>query len=81
MTSVNLHEFKTHFSEYARRIKEGETVVLCERDVPIAEVRPIAKAERTPRPAPGLFKDVISVDAAFFDTDAEIERDFSATED
>ncbi len=81
MTNVNLYEFKSHFSDYARRVKEGETVILCERNVPIAEVRPIAKGTRTPRPAPGLFNDVISVDAAFFDADSEIERDFSATED
>jgi antitoxin (DNA-binding transcriptional repressor) of toxin-antitoxin stability system len=81
MTNVNLDEFKSHFSEYARRVKEGETVILCERNVPIAEVRPTTKTTLTPRPAPGLFKEVISVDAAYFDADAEIERDFSATED
>ena len=81
MANVNLYEFKTHFSEYARRVKEGETVILCERNVPIAEVRPIAKAKREPRPAPGLFRDDISVGADFFDADTEIARDFSQTDE
>lgn len=79
MKTVNLYEFKSHFSEYARRVKEGETVILCERNVPIAEVRPISRARNVLRPAPGLFKDQIVVDEAFFDADAEIEQDFSGS--
>lgn len=81
MANVNLYEFKSHFSEYARRVKEGETVILCERNVPIAELRPISKANREPRPAPGLFRDEISVGDEFFAADAEIERDFLLPED
>lgn len=81
MANVNLYEFKTHFSEYARRVKEGETVILCERNVPIAEVRPIAKRMREPRPAPGLFRDEILVGADFFDADTEMARDFSQVDE
>lgn len=81
MANVNLYEFKTHFSEYARRVKEGETVILCERNVPIAEVRPIAKRIREPRPAPGLFREEISVGADFFDADTEMARDFSQVDE
>lgn len=77
MEHVNLYEFKSHFSEYARRVKEGETVILCERNVPIAEIRPIAKTHREPRPAPGLYREQITVGEAFFSADAEIEQDFS----
>ena len=56
MTNVNLYEFKSHFSDYARRVKEGETVILCERNVPIAEIRPIAITIRERRREPGLFR-------------------------
>jgi antitoxin (DNA-binding transcriptional repressor) of toxin-antitoxin stability system len=81
MENVNLYEFKSHFSEYARRVKEGETVILCERNVPIAEIRPIARANREPRPAPGLYREQISVGDDFFHAGAEIEQDFSADAD
>lgn len=77
MEKVNLYEFKSHFSEYARRVKEGETVILCERNVPIAEIRPIARANRELRPLPGLYREQISVGDDFFNADAEIEQDFS----
>jgi antitoxin (DNA-binding transcriptional repressor) of toxin-antitoxin stability system len=62
-----------------RIVKEGETVILCERNVPIAEIRPIAKVNRELRPAPGLYREQISVGQAFFSADAEIEQDFSRT--
>lgn len=81
MKNVNLYEFKSHFSEYARRVKEGETVILCERNVPIAEIRPISQHNREPRPAPGLYREQISVEVGFFSADAEIEQDFSLTAD
>jgi len=81
MENVNLYEFKSHFSDYARRVKEGETVILCERNVPIAEIRPIAKVNREPRPAPGLYREQISVEEAFFNADTEIAQDFSGTSD
>jgi antitoxin (DNA-binding transcriptional repressor) of toxin-antitoxin stability system len=81
MENVNLYEFKSHFSEYARRVKEGETVILCERNVPIAEIRPIARANREPRPTPGLYREQISVGVDFFNSDAEIAQDFSESSD
>ena len=81
MANVNLYEFKSHFSDYARRVKEGETVILCERNVPIAEIRPILKTTLERRPAPGLFRGKISVSDAFFDADTELARDFSSDDD
>ena len=38
---------KTHLSRYARRVKRGETIVLCDRNKPFAEIRPI-KPKSTP---------------------------------
>lgn len=77
-TSVNIHEFKTHLSQYARRVKAGETVILCERNVPIAELRPLRKQGETSaeRPAPGLFRDQIRIGDAFFEADEAIAHDF-----
>ena len=41
MIRLNMHEAKTHLSKHLRRVKNGETIILCERNVPIAEISPI----------------------------------------
>ena len=43
MIRLNIHEAKTHLSKHLRRVKKGETIILCERNVPIAEIRPIKR--------------------------------------
>ncbi len=42
MLRVNIHEAKTHLSRYAKRVRAGETVLLCDRNKPFAEIRPLA---------------------------------------
>jgi antitoxin (DNA-binding transcriptional repressor) of toxin-antitoxin stability system len=76
MISIDLHEFEAHVAEYARRVKNGETVVLCEANTPIAEVRPMSARRTGPRPEPGLFRGRITVTPDFFSADDEIARDF-----
>ncbi len=36
--TVGIREFKAHLSEYLRRVKAGETIVLTERGKPVGEV-------------------------------------------
>ncbi len=50
MIHLNIHEAKTHLSKYLARLKEGETIVLCRRNKPIAEIRalPAARTKRRP---------------------------------
>lgn len=40
MVRVNLSDLKTHLSDYARRVKAGESLIICERNKPIAVFRP-----------------------------------------
>lgn len=47
---VNLYEAKAHLSGLVDRVAEGETVVICRRNVPVAELRPVAKPRRKRRP-------------------------------
>jgi len=47
-----MHEAKTHLSRYARRVKAGERIILCERNVPFAELRPLAGPELQRRERP-----------------------------
>lgn len=77
MVTVNLHELKAHLSAYARRVKAGETVVVCERNKPIGEFRPLSAAMvREQRPAAGLFRGKFPVTDDFFAADKELAADF-----
>ena len=49
MIRLNVHEAKTHLSRYLARLEGGEVIVLCRRNVPIAEIRAIPK-QKSPRP-------------------------------
>ena len=66
MIKLNIHEAKTHLSAYLDRIARGETVILCKRNVPIAEIRPLPQAPRSPRPV-GLAKGEFKVPTTFFE--------------
>lgn len=67
MIKVNIHDAKTHLSKYLKRVEKGETIVLCKRNVPIAEIGPIAREEKKkPRPI-GYYKGKVKIPAAFFD--------------
>lgn len=50
MIRVNIAEAKARLSRYLDRVEKGEVVVLCRRNEPIAEIRPIPKAPKKPRP-------------------------------
>ncbi|MDQ2679685.1 MAG: type II toxin-antitoxin system Phd/YefM family antitoxin [Candidatus Eremiobacteraeota bacterium] len=66
MIRVNVHDAKTHLSEYLAKIEEGETVVLCRRNTPIAEIRGLPAKVRTERPI-GLAAGLLKVPDSFFD--------------
>ena len=65
MIWVNVTEAKAHLSRYLKRVESGETVVLCRRNVPIAEIRALPKRTREPRPV-GIDRGM-TVPAAFFE--------------
>ncbi len=66
MIKLNVHEAKTHLSRYLSQLSEGDTIVLCKRNVPIAEIRPL-KPARTERRPIGLAKGRFEVPPEFFD--------------
>ncbi len=73
MTSANLHEVKSRLSHYARLVKSGETVILCDRNKPFAEIRPLHGAEARPaRRTLGLMKGLCPVGPEFFAADGEL---------
>lgn len=81
MIRLNIHEAKTHLSRYLAELERGETILLCKRNVPIAEIRPLPSRRHTPRPV-GLAKGRITVPDAFFEPlPEELEEAFEGTSD
>jgi antitoxin (DNA-binding transcriptional repressor) of toxin-antitoxin stability system len=75
MIQININEAKAKLSKYARMVKSGETVVLCDRNKPFAEIRPLDHKGMAPRVF-GLSKGVFNLGPEFFEADAEIEKMF-----
>lgn len=50
MIKVNVAEAKARFSTYLESVEGGETVVVCRRNVPIAEIRAIPRRPEGARP-------------------------------
>ena len=66
MIRINIHEAKTHLSHYLRRLREGEVLIICKRNVPIAEVRAVPGARTSKRPV-GLASGEFDVPDSFFE--------------
>jgi antitoxin (DNA-binding transcriptional repressor) of toxin-antitoxin stability system len=80
MIKLNINEAKTHLSRYLPRVEKGETIVLCKRNVPIAEIRPLPASRTKKRPI-GLAKGTASLLPAFFEPlPPELEAAFNAEE-
>ena len=57
MIKINLAEAKSRLSHYLDRVERGEVLVICRRNVPVAEVHPLPRPLAEPRPVgtdPGL---------------------------
>ena len=49
MIRINVAEAKARLSRYLDSVQQGETVILCRRNVPIAELRPLPSRPRRKR--------------------------------
>jgi len=65
MKKVNVHQAKTHLSKYLALLDKGETIVLCKRNVPVAEIRPLPRPRARKRPI-GLAKKSLKIPKSFF---------------
>ena len=65
MIRLNIHEAKTHLSRYLGKLARGETILLCKRNIPIAEIRPLPPHRKAKRPI-GLAKGKFKVPRDFF---------------
>lgn len=72
MIKTNIHDAKTHLSEYLAKLGEGETILLCKRNKPLAEIRLLPRQPAKRRPI-GLAAGSFSVPASFFEALPEAE--------
>jgi prevent-host-death family protein len=72
MIKLNIHEIKSQLSKYIDLVEAGETVVVCKRNVPVAEIRPLEQ-KSTRRPKLGWAEGQTAVTAVFSETMPEDE--------
>ena len=66
MIRLNIHEVKAHLSKYLAKLEGGETILLCRRNKPIAEISPVSAKRKKPRPI-GLDEGKIKLGPEFFE--------------
>jgi antitoxin (DNA-binding transcriptional repressor) of toxin-antitoxin stability system len=66
MIKVNIQDAKTHLSRYLDRVEEGEVVVVCRHNRPVAELRAIQIASVSLPRVPGLLKGLVHWEPAAF---------------
>lgn len=65
MKRLNVHEAKASFSAVLDQVEKGEVVIICRRNLAVAELRALPAPRREPRPI-GL-EVGFRVDPAFFE--------------
>ena len=77
MIRLNINQAKTHLSAYLARVERGETIVLCRRNQPVAELRPLRRRRARKRPI-GLAVGEFKVPKRFFEPlPADLESAFA----
>ena len=61
-----MHDAKTHLSRYLAELEPGETLVLCNRNQPVAELR-LIRRKAPGKPRVGVAKGVFAVPDSFFE--------------
>lgn len=78
MKRYNLYELKANLSRYIEYVREGETIIVCKRNVPVAEIRPI-KPRRTEKRKLGQAEGEFTVPESFYEPlDEETLASFEA---
>jgi antitoxin (DNA-binding transcriptional repressor) of toxin-antitoxin stability system len=66
MLRLDVREVKTRLSKCLAKVENGETILLCRDDQPIAEIRPLPAKRKKLRPL-GLFEGQVKLGPEFFE--------------
>jgi len=80
MTTVNIHEAKTHLSRLLERVAVGDEIVIAKSGKPIAKLVPYREAMRGPR-VPDTEKGKIWISEDFNEFTPDLEKDFEGDDD
>ncbi len=58
MKMVNINVIKARLSEYLDLVEQGETILICRRNRPVAELRALGVVRTEPRPLGGTPMDI-----------------------
>jgi prevent-host-death family protein len=64
MTTVSVHEAKTHLSRLIEKVLAGEEVVIARNKEPVVQLTPVAAKRKR---KPGRLKGVVHLDESFFE--------------
>jgi len=56
MIKVNIQEAKTHLSRYIDRVEQGDVIIVCRHNQPVAELRAVETALARPARVAGLLR-------------------------
>jgi prevent-host-death family protein len=73
MLMVNIADMKAKLSEYLDAVARGEQVIICKRNRPVAELRPIEPARTGRRDLTPMFPGETFITEAFFEPLTEEE--------
>lgn len=77
MNRVNIAEARANLSRYLARVESGETITLCRRNVPVAEIRPIHATPAEQRPI-GIDRGMTVPDSFFEPLPEELAQPFGS---
>lgn len=66
MLKLNINEVKNNLSRYLKLLQSGEVILLCKRNLPIAEIRPLKQTSKKARTY-GMDKGKFVLGKEFFD--------------
>ena len=75
MLKVDVADAKAHLSSYLDHVARGETIVLCRRNVPVAELRPLPQRRTEERPV-GIDAGLVVPDSFFEPLPEDVLRAF-----
>jgi antitoxin (DNA-binding transcriptional repressor) of toxin-antitoxin stability system len=64
MIRLNIHQIRTQFSKYVELVEGGETILICRRNLPVAEIRSIRDPSKR-KPVLGAAKGMFEIGPAF----------------
>lgn len=64
---INIHEAKTHLSQYVAQVREGKSFTLCKNGTPVALLSPLPAKKIQKRNIFGLAKGIIEIPDSFFE--------------